>query len=573
MSEKKYYADVAVLEPKIPSKKFFTYLIPNTLSKDIKNGQLVSVPWGKRTTNGVVIDINSKTEFEAPKKVSSILISLPILLPNYIKLLKWISLYYYAPVSDCLSVMLPVLGKRELESLAGKEKNEINRVNQELIIIPSINYLDKVSPSLSSTSKDIVMYHHQLSRKEKFDAWERIYFGEAKKIIGLRSAIFVPCHNLKSIRIIDEEDPAYFEERSPYYNLLAVAKKLCQITGAKLILESKTPRVETFYKATKAAKEAKATKVKLKTLKKHKAKMPKCQIINMADEIRSGNKTAISDILRYSLIENFKKKGKSLLFLNRLKESGQIFCQECKYSGYLFKAPDVCPNCQGVYFKFYYLNLNKVAGLVKNFLPDAKIQLVTSENQLNKQNQFNTDITLATSAIFYSPFVENYRLVGIISADSLLNIPDFRSGERTFTIICRLINLADSDGRVIIQTYNPESPAVKFAAMDDYLSFYQIELRERKALGYPPFSIFAKLSICQKKEELAERKAMKLYNHLIAECEHSEKIKVFDPSPSILPRKACYNIILKSKKREQLEPLLKLVPADWKVEIEPKELG
>jgi len=567
--EKSLFADIVVKAPSDPKIRYFTYRVPKDIAKEVTIGQVVLVPFGKKEVKGWIINITKKTSVSNLKDLKKILSPLPLLLPNYIKLLKWISSYYYAPISDCLAAMLPDLGKRELDSFAGKEKNRINEVNQELIIIPSINHLDKIPPALTITSKDIVMYHHQLSRKEKFEAWEKIYFGEAKRIIGLRSAIFVPCHNLKLIRIIDEEDPAYFEERSPYYNLLAVAEKLCQISGAKLILESKTPRVETFYKTTKIAKEKKATIIELKTSDNDKSKMTKCQIIDMSEEIRSGNKTAISNILRYNLIENFKKKRKSLLFLNRLKESGQVFCQECKYSGYLSKPPDVCPNCQGVYFKFYSLNLEKIDRLVKSFLPNAKIQFLTSETQPNIQP---ADVTLATSAIFYSPILTPFFLVGIISADTILNLPDFRSGERTFTMISRLINLADRNGQVIIQTYNPHHPAVKLAAMQDYQSFYQNELKERKALGYPPFSIFAKLSISQKKEELAKRKAMKLYNRLIAQSEQSKKVEIFPPSPPILPQKACYNIILKTKRRIWLDPFLELVPSEWKVEIEPKEL-
>jgi primosomal protein N' (replication factor Y) len=576
------YGNVVVDTPSDPKIPYFTYRVPENIAKDIAIGQIVLVPFGKREVRGWVVDLLKKTKIPQPREITKILSSAPVLLPNYIKLLRWTSWYYHAPMIDCLKLMLPEFSQRQPSKLDTEGVNNLKTVPQELTIVPSLTHLAKKTAELKD-SKSIVIYHHQLGRREKFEAWKKIYFGEAKKIIGLRSAIFAPCQNLKEIKIINEEDQTYFEERSPYYDLLAVAQKVCQITKANLVLESKAPRVETFYEVTKATKETngtKVTKVELRILKTQRLKYPETQIIDMANEIRAGNRTPLSDALRYSLIENSRKKKPSLLFLNRLKESGQLFCLECKYSGYQPKPQERCPNCQGIRFRFYSLNLAKIANLIKDILPNAKIQSITGQTPPpTNQYQLPANIALATSAIFYSLIVTPFSLIGIISADTILNFPDFRSGERTFSTISRLINLADKNGQVIIQTYNPEHPAIKFAAKQDYQSFYRQELKERKALNYPPFSIFAKLSIWQKKEALAEKKAQTLYNKLLTLVEEGKGVEIFPPSLSTLPQRACYNIILRSlsagrqeKSRKNLDPFLELVPGEWKVEVEPKEL-
>lgn len=571
------YADVVIDSPSSPKIPYYTYRVPDYISNDIKLGQVVLAHFGKKEVKGWVINISRKTTISQLKDIIKILSPIPVLLPNYIKLLKWVSWYYHAPMVDCLKLMLPEFSKKQLNNLTIEQLDNVKKGSQELIITPSLHHLAETASRITDT-KGIVVYHHELKAKEKYEAWKRIYFGEVKKIIGLRSAIFAPCQNLKRIKIVNEEDQAYFEERSPYYNLLTVAKKLCQIAKAELVLESKTPRIETVYEFLNR-KNTRRGEIKL-SLKTQKPKSLETQIVDIADEIRAGNRTPISDALRYSLIENFRKKKSSLLFLNRLKESGQLFCLECKFSGYQPKPPRRCPNCQGTYFKFYSLNLNKIAQIITNILANAKIEFITSKNQslaynqgLATKDQSQAIVTLATSAIFYSPPTNNYALIGIISADSILNFPDFRSSERAFSTISQLIDLADKDGQVIIQTYNPQHPAIKFAAAKDYQRFYRQELKERKALGYPPFSIFAKLSICQKRETLAEKKAQKIYNLLLFQAESNKKVEVFPPSPSILLQKACYNIILRSKARVWLDPLLELVPSEWKVEIEPKELS
>ena len=553
------FADVVVFAPTDPSKNFFTYSLPQKLSKVIAIGQLVSVPWGKKTTHGIVIEIKNQTQVKNPKPLKKILLSTPLLLPKYIELLKWMSWYYHAPMIDCLKAILPetrishIANDQSLKKIKKDDKRQAISDKQILILVPNINQISLVLPK-QKRSKDILIYHKQLPKKELWRAWWEVYQGKTSQILGTRSALFAQCPNLTEIRIINEEDSSFKDMQSPYFDTLKVAAKLCQISGAKLRIETLTPRVETYFNFVK------------KLVKKKPKNRPKITIIDLSRERKSGNRKDISDTLRNILIGKIGLKKRVLLFLNRLKESGQVYCLECKFSGYSQTAPSFCPNCKGGKFKFFSLNLRLVGKQLAKLAPTVGLKLVT-EGKTTIIQEGTPTITLATSAIF-SQDLPKFSLIGVISVDTILNLPDFNSSFRTFSTLIKLTQLADKDCEVLIQTSNPQHLSIKSAQNWDFEKFYQEELVLRKKLELPPFATLAKLTIKLKDQEKARFEAEKLTRILEKKSllvEISEPIQNWQSKPE-------FNIILKAKKREDLDNVLSHVTVKWKVVVDPDSL-
>jgi len=544
------FANVVVFSPTDPTKKFFTYKVPNKLSKDIVTGLLVSVPWGRKTTQGIIIEVKKETEVKDPKEILKILSVTPLLLPEYIELLKWMSWYYHAPMLDCLKVFLPDITRFSSQKLNFSQKSQKN-IKQTVILLPNINQMRNFYNKLK-TSQGKVIYHKLLSKDELWKLWFDIYSGKPSTIIGTRSAVFTPCPNLVKIIIVSEEDPAFKDAQSPYFDTLTIAAKLTQLTKARLIIKSLTPRVETWFEFPK-----KITKPKIK---------PKIIIVDLRKMKKTKEKTNLSDTLINILIEKIGSNKNILLFLNRTKESGQIYCYECKFSGFSASAPTVCPNCGATKINFYSVNLKSIENQVVKIVPDAGIKIIKQgKEKLVKKGK--PLITLATNAIF-SQNAEKFSFISLISADTILNLPDFSSSFRTFSTIIKLSLLADDNCDLLIQTYNPKHPAIKFAAEFDFDSFYHQELILRKKLELPPYSILAKLTLKMKSLEKVQLEAEKLKQTLESK---SLLVEISDPIQNWQTRIE-FNIILKAKKRQELDSLLPYVPSKWKVVIDPESL-
>src|SRR3989344_3726182 len=276
------FANIVVLTYQAPNIQTYTYEIPKELEEKVKAGQLVAIPFGKREPMGIITDVNPSpsvipapsrggsafggkagiyskknwipdqakgSEFTEPvgddkkgvqiKPISSIVLQQPILLPYQVELLKWVSFYYHAPMVNCLKAMLPEIPRRSLNvnsSSFGSSKtinHKPSTINQTLILVPTLNRLPETLAKYPE-AKNYAVYHNELKTSEKFAAWLKILSGNADFIFGSRSAIFTPCPNLKKIVIFLEHDKAYKDERSPYYDTLTVAEKICELTGAKL---------------------------------------------------------------------------------------------------------------------------------------------------------------------------------------------------------------------------------------------------------------------------------------------------------------------------------------------------
>lgn len=561
------YAQVVVLTYQAPQIGYYTYEVPKDLEKEIKVGQLVSVPFGKREPFGMILHLRgvlpatpkviSETKI---KSISSIVIKNPILLPYQVELLKWMAFYYRAPMVNCLEAMLPEIPKRSINNqthLRGvKAHPEGEGYQQTLILVPSIN---RVPETLAKypRAKNYVIYHNELPPSQRFATWQKILTGNVDHIFGSRSAIFAPCPNLKEIIIYDEHEEGYHDERSPYYNTLTIAEKLQELTGTKLRIIDSSPRITTYFNLG---------------VRPLLGVRPQVQLVNMLDERKIGNRSPLSQLLEDYIKKGLAKNKKILLFLNKKSASGHLYCKNCKYSDFAPKQPDLCPQCQSSDIFFNSTNINSLSDLVK--------QIVSVGGAIAKGT-----IEIATAAVFYKLLTQKYDLVAHIQTDSLINITDFASAEKLYSQITSLKKI--TRGLLLLQTYNPQNLTITSAAQGDWQKFYQSQLAQRKALSFPPFTLLVKLSTKGKKEEDVEQKAKQLFKDLNSQLStfNSQLLTILGPyKPNLGGKLSKYNIILKIllagyslKQREEAvsrtSSLLSKIPKGWQTEVETNSLN
>ncbi|MBI2012758.1 hypothetical protein HYS90_02390, partial [Candidatus Curtissbacteria bacterium] len=232
--------NVVVLTYQPPEIKSYTYEVPKNLEGKVKIGQLVKVPFGKRSPFGVTIklfgedspslqSLQRRVLSSKIKPITSVVFRQPILLPYQIKLLEWLSFYYIAPMVNCLEAILPELPRKQF-TVHSSQSQKPSTVSQTLVLVPNINRLPEALAQFPK-AKDYIIYHSGLTKSQKFAAWQRVLLGQVDFIFGSRSAIFLPCPNLSKVIIFDEHDNAYKDERSPYFDTLTVVEKIHQLTG------------------------------------------------------------------------------------------------------------------------------------------------------------------------------------------------------------------------------------------------------------------------------------------------------------------------------------------------------
>lgn len=573
------YADVVVLTYQPPDIPAYTYKIPKKLEGQIKTGQLVSVPFGKRNPQGIVIKLSQGLpKVRDIRDIGEILLNQPILLPYQIELLGWMAFYYHAPMVNCLEAMLPKLTNVERLKTNELIKN-VSRsslvISQTLVLVPTINRIPETMAKYRQ-AKNYVIYHNELETREKFAAWSKILTGTADYVFGSRSAIFMPCPNLAKIVIWDEHEPGYKDERSPYFDTLTVAEKLQELTSYQIQIIDASPKVTT-YSLSKQTRFVKVIQTGFVTT-------PKVKTVNMLAEKAAGNRSPISNQLETYLKIGFKKKKRILLFLNKKTESGHVYCRNCKYSDFANAQPETCPNCASADIWFNSLNVRFLASLVQKIVPGAKINIITTQLPNYPTIQLPT-IDIATSSVFYRLATQKYDLVAHIRTDSLAASLDFSSTEGLFAQITDLKKL--TRGLLLLQTYNPENEILKAAVQNNYLAFYRQQLAMRKTLSYPPFALLIRFSLKGRNEKNLEAGAQRLFDTLNQSIVNGQlsTVSILGPYKSTFGQKVPkYNIITKIvtgnyslKTREDaiklVEPLLNRVPRNWQIIVEPDSLN
>ncbi|MGI6029425.1 MAG: replication restart helicase PriA [Candidatus Heteroscillospira sp.] len=388
-----------------------------------------------------------------------------------------------------------------------------------ILLVPEISLTPQMIAVFSSHfGSQVAVLHSSLAIGERYDEWKRIRRGEAKVVIGTRSAVFAPVQELGLIIIDEEQEDTYKSENPPRYHARDVAKYRCAASKALLLLGSATPDVESRYYADRG-------KYAYFTLagRYNEMALPQVRIVDMKMELRAGNGGSISSVLRAEIQRNLDRGEQTILFLNRRGTNKLITCAECGYTyqcprcsvsltyhsanrrlmchycGYSVRVDERCPDCGGA-LSYIGAGTQKVVEELEELFPNTEILRMDADSVapagshealLNRFRQEKIPIMVGTQMVTKGLNFENVTLVGVISADQSLYAGDYRSGERTFSLITQVVGRSgrgDKPGRAVIQTLTPENQTILQAARQDYDSFYQSEIYLREMLLVPPFA-------------------------------------------------------------------------------------
>ena len=452
----------------------------------------------------------------------------------------------------------------------------INQDKSAIVLVPEISLTPQMLDRfIGRFGKDkIAVLHSKLSVGERHDEWIRIKENRAKIVIGARSAIFAPVNDLGIIIIDEEHDASYKSDSTPRYDAKEIAEDIAINNNIPLILGSATPDIRTFYRTqvstTKSQNiQTNFNKITLLELRKraNNSNLPKVEIIDLKYELATGNKSMLSRALYEAMDKNIKNKKQTILFLNRRGYSTFIMCREC---GYTVKCPNCnisltyhkyknilkchycaheeipvskCPSCGSDKIRYFGTGTQKLEQEINKIFPQAKtirmdVDTVTKKNSyediLGKFKNDNIDILIGTQMVVKGHHFPNVTLVGVIAADGSLNIDDYRANERTFQLLTQVAGRAGrekSEGKVIIQTYNPDSFPIEFAQKQDYDLFYNTEINLRKQLKYPPFCDIIVVGFTGENEE--EIKKISNYIYSLLENNLSKYgVNVYKPMPA-----------------------------------------
>ncbi len=364
----------------------------------------------------------------------------------------------------------------------------------------------------------LALMHSTLSDGERFDEWQRLRDGDAQVAVGARSAIFAPLPNLGLIILDEEHEGSYKQDSSPRYHARAVAMRRAELEGAKVILGSATPSVESFYRANLGE----LRRLDL-TGRVSGRPLPPVELVDMREELKAGNRKIFSRSLLAALSEHLDRGEQVILLMNRRgyasfvlcrscgeavtcpscsvsltyhKDHDLLRCHMCNFAG---PNPKRCPGCQSPFIKYFGAGTQQVAEAAQVLLPGARILRLDRDTTTRKDShrrileafgKGEADVLIGTQMVAKGLDMPRVSLVGVVAADVALNLPDFRAAERTFQLITQVAGRAgrgDIPGRVIVQTYAPEHPSLQFAKHHDYDGFYAREVSDREALRYPPF--------------------------------------------------------------------------------------
>lgn len=457
-----------------------------------------------------------------------------------------------------------VTGSGKTEIYMHLVKKMIEEGKESIILVPEISLTPQMVERFKGRfGSNVSVFHSKLSDGERYDEWVRIKSGEVKVAVGARSAIFLPFSNLGLIVIDEEHEGSYKSESDPKYSAIEIGEMKSEIENCKLVLGSATPAVDTYYKCVN-------NEYKLLTIGERAdgASMPEISVVDMREELKENNKSIFSRELYEAIKETLEKKEQIILFLNRRGFSTFVSCRKCgfvfkckncdvpltyhsdkkylicHYCGSTAEIPKVCPKCGSKYVKYFGVGTERVEREVKKIFSNAKV-LRMDKDTTGKKNSYEliynsfknggADILIGTQMIAKGFDFKEVTLVGIVAADLTLNIPDYRAAERTFQLISQVSGRAgrgSKKGRVIIQTYTPESYAIKYSSKNDYKSFYKTEIILREGMKYPPFSKICIVNMSSKNEALLIKYTQIIGNFFKNEFTSCDNINILGPCPS-----------------------------------------
>ncbi|WP_335870667.1 primosomal protein N' [Bacillus sp. 2205SS5-2] len=461
---------------------------------------------------------------------------------------------------------------------------------EAIVLVPEIALTPQMVHRFKGRfGNDVAVLHSGLSVGEKYDEWRKIQRKEVKVVVGARSAVFAPFENLGIIIIDEEHESSYKQEENPRYHARDVAIHRAKQYNCPVILGSATPSLESFARAQKQV----YTLLSLPS-RMNQQSLPSVSIVDMREELREGNRSMFSRELFEKLQDRVEKRQQTVLFLNRRGYSSFIMCRDCgfvlqcphcdisltyhrsssrmkcHYCGHEEAVPKNCPDCQSDYIRYFGTGTQKVEEELTKLLPEARIIRMdvdttsrkgAHEKLLNAFSEGKADILLGTQMIAKGLDFPNITLVGVLSADTMLHLPDFRSAEKTFQLLTQVSGRAgrhELPGEVVIQTYTPEHYSIQLASQQDFDAFYQQEMSMRKLSSYPPFYFLTLVNVTHedllKVVNIAEKMTKFISQRL------SKEAIVLGPSASPIPRindRYRYQCLIKYKREPGLSETLK----------------
>lgn len=451
-------------------------------------------------------------------------------------------------------------GKTEIYLNAASKALTLGR--EVLVLVPEISLSFQTAKKFQEIFQNqVIVLHSGLTEKEKREQQFKLQQGIAKIVIGARMALFAPFNNLGLILMDEEHDGSYKQESHPRYHALTIAQKLAEDNQAALVLGSATPSLESFH----AAQEK---KIELLTLESRfeAVGLPSVKIVDMR-QTNINRAIPISPELLEALRETVKKKHQAILFLNRRGFSPMVLCTDCgfvfkcprcnitltfhlerglfrcHYCDYQHSTPKTCPNCQSFGLTYRGFGTQRLEEEIQKFLPGVKALRLDRDtaakrgamkNILESFGKGDAQILIGTQMVTKGFHFPNVNLVGIVHADQLLHFPDFRATEKTFQLITQVAGRAGrslTEGQAILQTYDPENPAVQAASNHDYLLFYREEIENRRASLYPPFVSLANLLITGADETVVQEQTHALAKHVQEMVRAVPDSQLLGPSP------------------------------------------
>ncbi|MBU1045973.1 primosomal protein N' [Patescibacteria group bacterium] len=615
-------------------------------SQEPKIGSLVSAPLGKTEIKAIVksveplegLKMEVKKNYFKLKPISKIISAEPIVGKPQMELCQWLSDYYLSPIGIVLKLFLPkaILRRKKLfvqkisfpepapekpaqflspvlfnsperiQNYLQEVKNAVKNNRLVLFLVPEINKIARYLPSLEKISKNIKVFHSELKTSEEIKCWQEVQQNKVDIVIGARNSLFLPFSNLGLVIVDEEENESYKSwDQHPKYHTRTVALKLAKIFEAKIILGSRFPSLDSFYRAKIGEYELWQPKTEQKSVQSAQ----KVSIADMKEEVRKANYSIFSEELQEKLISVISKNKKAIIFVGRkglatailCRDCGHIIkCQECEtpmvfhkgpglkggslichYCGKIIIPPSACPKCKSWRIKYLGTGTQKVMEeLEKMERIKAKAVIVDSKIAPDKKEQEQTardfqlgeyNVLIGTQLLFSLGLKKEADLAVVILADPLFNLPEYRSPERLMQIFFKISGLAKE---MLVQTYNPDFYLFGFLRKFDFEGFLEAELKHRESFFYPPFSEITKLVFSHKDNAIAKKEALDLKKKI---QKFLPDLRILGPAPALVPKiknKYFWHLVVKIKDDGLREKKIiqKLIGPGWFADVEPQNL-
>lgn len=491
---------------------------------------------------------------------------------------------------QCTYLLHGVTGSGKTEVYLQTIEEVLNLNRQAMMLVPEIALTPQMVLRFKRRFGDeVAVLHSGLSKGERYDEWQKIRDGKARVSVGARSSVFAPFKNLGMIIIDEEHESSYKQEDYPRYHARDIAQWRSEYHQCPLILGSATPSLESFARAEKGVYELLSLPNRV-----NQQALPEVEIVDMREELNSGNRSMFSNQLRDAIQQRLDNQEQIVLFLNRRGYASFMLCRDCghvpqcpncdisltyhkstdqlkcHYCGHQEVPPNQCPNCESEHIRQMGTGTQRVEELLQKAFQEARIIRMdvdttsrkgAHEKLLNDFGSGKGDILLGTQMIAKGLDFPNITLVGVLNADTMLNLPDFRASERTYQLLTQVAGRAgrhEKEGQVLIQTYNPDHYAIKDVQENDYTAFFQKEMNYRKIGKYPPYFFLINFTIAHKEMKKVMEASKHIHKILLQHL--TDKALVLGPSPAALSRinnEYRFQILVKYKREPALHEALK----------------